>query len=845
MNVQWKLAARYLWGRKLRTVLTTLAVVFGVTIIFGMNAILPTFLQAFTSTMQSGVGQVDLNIQTASNAPFPETVVDQVKATEGVAIVDGSLQRTIILPNSMAPASSKLTSAGNIIVAGVNPATIQQLRQYLVAEGDFFTEGTSGVVVLSQAFAEKMNLKQGDMLTLPSATGTMQFRIVGLLTTFPGPNPEVVYIPLTDAQTMFNLPGQVNLVEGTIKTDAVLGDVVARLRTGLGNGMNINVQESGTELFAAIEVGKSAFYIIGILALVMGAFVIYNTFRTVVVERRHDIGMLRALGASRGTVRGLFLIETLIQGIGGSVLGILCGYLLAVIFTVLLGTFGKQLLHISIGAPVVEPSNLLISLAIGIGFTVASGLLPAMAASRVTPLEALRPAPALTEKRVMKRRAIAGLVLLGLGIAGLLTRQLSLACLGLVLFIIGLILCSPILVQPLGHVFSGLLNLFFKREGRLAEGNLTRNPGRAAITASAVMIGLMIALAMSGMITSIFSGFFSYMDKSLGADYLFMPSSLLLSGGNVAASPELAQRVAEVPGIGIVSTIRFTTTKTVVGDTQLLGIDPVTFPQISGLEFSRGNEAEAYRKLAEGRALIVNGIFAAQRKVAIGDVITLESPKGPVDYTIAGVGLDYLNAKLATGYISQKNLANDFNVTNDVLIMANLAQGADSTATRENLQQLVSDYPALTFFESEVFRKSQTDLLSQAMVMFYVILAALVIPGLIAMINTLAINVIERTREIGVLRAVGATRQQVGRMVLAESLLLSAFGILLGIVTGLLMGAVLVAAMNTTGFKLPYYFPWTGILVTIIIGLVFGVLAAIIPARQASRMEIIQALHYE
>ena len=150
----------------------------------------------------------------------------------------------------------------------------------------------------------------------------------------------------------------------------------------------------------------------------------------------------------------------------------------------------------------------------------------------------------------MNRRAIAGLVLLGLGIAGLLTRQLNLASLGLVLFIIGLILCSPMLVKPLGHAFSGLLNLFFKREGRLAEGNLTRNPGRAAITASAVMIGLMIAMAMSGMITSIFEGFFSYMDKSLGADYLFMPSSLLLSGGNVAASPELAEKIAAVPGVG-------------------------------------------------------------------------------------------------------------------------------------------------------------------------------------------------------------------------------------------------------------------------------------------------------
>ncbi len=161
--------------------------------------------------------------------------------------------------------------------------------------------------------------------------------------------------------------------------------------------------------------------------------------------------------------------------------------------------------------------------------------------------------------------------------------------------------------------------------------------------------------------------------------------------------------------------------------------------------------------------------------------LTLETPNGKIDYIIAGVGLDYLNAKLATGYISQKNMEEDFNVTNDMLIMANQADGTDRLTTRNSLQQMVKDFPALTFFESEVFRKSQVDMINQAMILFYVILAALVIPGLIAMVNTLAINVIERTREIGVLRAVGATRQQVGRMVLAESLLLSAFGILLGI----------------------------------------------------------------
>jgi putative ABC transport system permease protein len=845
MNVQWKLAARYLWGRKLRTVLTTLAVVFGVTIIFGMNSILPTFLQAFTSTMQAGTGQVDLTIQTASNAPFPESVVSDVTSTEGVAVVDGSLRRTVILPESLLPSSGILGSTGSIIVAGVNPATVLQIRQYLVAEGEFFSEGDTGVVVISRTFADMLQKELGDILTLPSATGTLQFKIVGLLTTFPGPNPEEVYIPLSDAQALFNLPGQVNRIEGTFTKDASKDEVTTLLEGELGEGMNVNATETGTEMFAAIEVADSAFFIFGMLALAMGAFVIYNTFRTVVVERRRDIGMLRALGASRGTIRGLFLIETLIQGIGGSILGILGGYILGLFFTLMINTFGQEMLHLTVGLPMVEASNLAISLAIGVGFTVASGLLPAIAASRITPLEALRPENAIAQKRSTDRQAIAGLLLLGLGIAGLLTRQLNLASLGLVLFIIGLILCSPVLVKPLGRVFGGPLNLLFKREGRLAEGNLIRNPGRAAITASAVMIGLMIAMAMSGMITSIFEGFFSYMDKSLGADYLFMPSSLLLSGGNVAASPELAKEIATIPGVGPVTTIRFTTSKTVVGDTQLIGLDPAVFPQISGLEFSRGDEGDAYRMLADGRAIIVNGIFASQRKVEVGDTLTLETPGGQVDYVIAGVGLDYLNAKLATGYISQANMETDFNVVNDMLIMANQTEGSNRAATQAALKKLVGDYPAFTFFESEVFRKAQVDMISQAMFLFYGILAALVIPGLIAMVNTLAINVIERTREIGVLRAVGATRKQVSRMILAESLLLSAFGILLGIITGLLMGAVLVAAMSEMGFKLTYFFPWNGIVATIVIGLTFGVLAAIIPARQASRMEIIQALHYE
>ena len=326
--------------------------------------------------------------------------------------MDGSLHRTVILPESLAPAATNLTSGGNIIVVGVNPATVLQLRQYLVAEGEFFTEGDIQCDRHLANLCWKVEQEAGRHPDPAIRNRDHAIPHRGTADHLPVPNPEEVYIPLTDAQAMFNLPGQVNRIEGTIKTDAVLDDVVARLANRAGRGHEHQCRRSPEpSSLPRIEVGKSAFFIFGVLALVMGAFVIYNTFRTVVVERRHDIGMLRALGASRGTIRGLFLIETLIQGIGGSVLGILGGYLPGFVLH-------PDDQHLRPGDCCISTSdsrwsklsNLVISLAIGIGFTVASGLLPAMAASQVTPLEALRPDSAVTQKRTMNRRAIAGLV---------------------------------------------------------------------------------------------------------------------------------------------------------------------------------------------------------------------------------------------------------------------------------------------------------------------------------------------------------------------------------------------------------------------------------------------------
>ncbi len=219
--------------------------------------------------------------------------------------------------------------------------------------------------------------------------------------------------------------------------------------------------------------------------------------------------------------------------------------------------------------------------------------------------------------------------------------------------------------------------------------------------------------------------------------------------------------------------------------------------------------------------------------------------EGEKPYRVVGIAMDYLNAKLATGYISQANLQQDFHITTDVLIMANRTDGADSADVDAAMNAAVKKYPAFTLVDSAEFKAEQMKTLDMALSFMYALTLMLAIPGLIAMINTLTINIIERTREIGMLRAIGSTRRQVRQMVLGESLLLSALGTSLGIVVGIFLSYYMLKALQITGFKLDFYFPGVGILAAVAVGLLFGVLAALIPARQAARIPIVEALRYE
>jgi putative ABC transport system permease protein len=342
----------------------------------------------------------------------------------------------------------------------------------------------------------------------------------------------------------------------------------------------------------------------------MGGFIIFNTFRTIVAERRHDIGMLRAVGASRRTIITLILTEGVILGIAGTMIGIILGYLLGSSLVRAMGPMLNQFLHVEIGNPVIQPGLFVTTIALGVGVTLLAGLLPAWNAGRVTPLEALRPPVAEASQRVARWGLIVGIVLILLAVMGLLSGNIGLTSLGGLLFMLGLVMVAPGLVRPIARVFSALIALIYARDGTgdLAQGNLTRQPTRAAVTASATMVGLAVVVAMGGMVYSLTDGFWWSWSAAWG-DYLVMPPSVGVWGSNVEA--ESADRLRAVPGGGGQHAAMQPLHKR--KQVSLLGTDPVNYPRDPALtrrrwatpHYSRlGMNADDYQRRAGGASWV-------------------------------------------------------------------------------------------------------------------------------------------------------------------------------------------------------------------------------------------------
>ena len=837
------LALRYLAGRKLRSFLTTLAIMFGAVVVFCLNMLVPTMLQVFEINMLAAAGQVDVTINHKTGEMYSRRMLNRVRGLTGVRAVSASLARVINIPDDF------FGEAGVSVLTlrGIDPRDAQTLRSYTVAEGRFLRSSDEAVAVISSSLADTLGLKLGDKLHIPLASGIADLRIVGLLSARTLAGNEEVLVTLMEAQKLLDVSDRINIIEINLAPgDKTERDAVMRsIQATVGDDYALGGLSSGSDIVGALEASKAALDLIGFLALFMGGFIILNTFRTIVAERRHDFGMLRAIGASRGTIIWLILVEGVLQRVVGTAAGIALGYLAGAAIIALLGSAMSTFVHIEISIPAIEPSLILTTVGLGVGVTLLAGLLPALSTNRITPIEAMRPA-AEPAPRVAVATTLTGAALIFLSLLILISGDNSLAAIGGLMFLLGLVLIAPFLVRPIASVFGALFAAVFARDatGELAQVNMLRQPSRAAITASTTMVGLAIIVGVAGMIFSMTDVYLDILQRSLGSDFLLIPPSIVWKS-NIGAKPALAARLRSISGVGVVSTMRYAAATARGQEVALLGIDPVVFPRVSSLSFQAGSAKAAFDELANGRALIINGVFASSIGLKVGEMVQLSTPTGVFPYRVAGIASDFLNADFKTAYTSLTSLQTDFHKNEDIFIQINLLPGVDSTVVEPRLKAALSDYPQFRLISGIAYYEENKQMFESVFALYYAMLGALALPSLIAMLSTLAIGVIERTREIGMLRAIGSTRRQVRGIVLGEALLLAAMGTAFGLTAGLYLGYVLVLETGAVGYPIPYEFPYAGLVAGTAVGLLFGIVAAILPARQAARMDIVRALRYE
>lgn len=382
---------RYLGGRKLRTVLTTLSIVFGVALIFAVNLTIPAATEAFEQGLSTASG-ADIRIVNTTGGPFaPEDVLPTIADVPGVRAATGNLERTFVMPDI--EETNPLANITQINLVGVDPDHVQNVRQFTMGEGRFLETGDEGAVVIPSTLTELAPaLQVGTSFPLITAQGVKTFTVVGLIDEQASLALPQMFMTLEDAQAMVNQPGLINTVEVNIDVDADLATVTAAVQNALGSQFQLDEATNATDSVGTFQIAFSVLNLLGFLALFLGAFLIFNTFRTVVVERQHDLAMLRAIGATRRQITMMILIEGLIQGVVGTVIGLIIGYLLAVLYVGVM--FNQVLSNFIAGVDIqlhIIPSAVVLAVVLGVATTLIAGYLPARSASRISPLEALRP----------------------------------------------------------------------------------------------------------------------------------------------------------------------------------------------------------------------------------------------------------------------------------------------------------------------------------------------------------------------------------------------------------------------------------------------------------------------
>jgi putative ABC transport system permease protein len=859
MNLIQLLALRSVRARPMRMLLITLGIALGVATILAIGITNRSALESVTRLFQDTSGKANLVVVSAESDAegFSQSIIRRITEYPGVEAAVPSIHIRTLLAEEAASSEIGLgffgTSTGGLLLYGIDAHMDLLVREYRIVEGQYLS-GDNKEVVLVRSFAEENDIKVGRSIEVLTGKSIEPLLVVGLMEK-EGPgklnNGAFGIVPLETAQKYFFREGKLDqidlLASSSNSSTSALESLKQNLQNRLGREYSVIFPAAQgqrmTQMLSSYQIGLN--FLSG-MALFVGAFLIFNAFSMSVVERKREYGMLRTIGMTRPQVIFLVLLEAVVLGVLGSLSGLLLGIWMARGLTQLM----QVLLNQDLAQMLVPVEVAITGLMVGITVALLAAAVPAVQAGKISPLEALRERAGVREGWFIRKGWLPGIGLLGLSIVILVINpfpydvQFRMGSLVVFLLFVGGALMIPVSVATWQRVLKPLISGLYGSSGKLASGNLQRSRLRTTLTVAALMIGVSMMVIVWAMTDSFKGDLDVWLDGYVGGD-LYVTSSLPMG-------KDIWKRLESVAGIAAVAPVRYFDvewSKPLGGQEKItfMAVDPASYNQVTSFVYIQAfpSEAVALQQLSQGDTVFISSVMAEKYSIQPGDAITLLTRTGKRQFQIAAVVMDYYNQGLVVDG-SWMDMQRYFRQDGANAFMVKVEPGADVDQVKKNIEATARKRDQLIVASNQALLESVNRLMKQAFSMFDVLALIAMLVGFFGITNTLTMNVIERTREIGMLRGIGMTRFQVVAMILAEAALMGIIGGLLGILFGIILSRVFMLAMTAmSGYRLTYILSMQRVLFGLVVAIFVSQAAAFFPALRAARSRILDAIQYE
>ncbi|MSV32905.1 MAG: ABC transporter permease [Bryobacterales bacterium] len=844
--ISWQYVRKHL----LRTVLTMAGIVLGVAVFVGMHTANQSVLSAFTKTVDRIAGATQLQI-TAGESGFDEEVLERVQALPNVRVAVPVIEAVVNL---------NLKSQGNILVLAVDMTGDRGLRDYDLEAGDdtviedplvFIAQPDS--LMVTREFAAANGLVSNSKITLAAMDGPRTFTVRGImkssgLTSAFGGN--LAIMDIYAAQKVFGRGRKFDRIDLAATEGTALPELQRQLSALLGPGFEVESPSARGKQFEALSsVYGMLANITSLFALFIGMFIIYNSFAIAVTQRRGEIGIVRALGATRGQIQALFLTESAILGLIGASFGVLFGLLIASGISASLGNFLGEIYGVAQRAGEVssDPRLLLGALLMGVVTSVIAAWIPARAAAGVDPVQALQKGryQQLTKGENRLRRQIASALFVIVFFCLFFAQNRIIFYSGYFLTVIAGLLLVPTVALWLSKAIRPAMKFLRPVEGTLAADSLIQSPRRTSGAVSALALSIALVISLGGMARASYNSINEWMRIALNPD-MFLTATQNITDRSFRFPASFGDEIRSIPGIRRMQLVRNARLLYKGNPVMVVSVDIGNLVVESYLPSVAGDSATMYRLAAEGKGFLISDNFAQLYGVKYNELLSINTPNGTLTLPVAGIVRDYSDQK-GTVLIDRKMFIHYWNDDTINIVRLYLEKNITVPEMRARIEAKLAGKTRLFILTNQDLKSYIIKITDQWFGLTYIQLAVAVLVAILGIINTLTVSITDRRRELGVLQAVGALRGQVRRTIWLEAIAIGIIGLAIGLAFGgvALYYSLEMAARDISGLRLDYTYPWSMAagLFPVIVGA--ALIAALGPAEQAVRGSLVEALEYE